>query len=105
MANPVSVSRVHIHPTVLQAFCNRHHVRRLSLFGSVLRDDFRPDSDIDLLVQFEPNNSPGFFGLAQMTLEMENLLGRTVDLRTAGDLSRYFRAEVLAGAEPLYAAG
>ena len=85
-------------------FCRRHHIRRLSLFGSVLRDDFRPDSDIDVLVEFEPEHTPGFFGLAGMEFELSDLLGgRQVDLRTPQDLSRYFRAEVVALAEPIYA--
>ncbi|MDQ3702120.1 MAG: nucleotidyltransferase family protein [Chloroflexota bacterium] len=71
-------------------FCQRHHVRRFALFGSVLRDDFRPDSDVDILVQFEEGHVPGFFGLAGMELELTEILDRQVDLRTPGDLSRNF---------------
>lgn len=82
--------------------CQRHHIRRLALFGSVLRDDFRPDSDVDILVEFEEGHVPGFFGLAGMELELTEILARKVDLRTPGDLSRYFRDEVLAGAEVQY---
>ncbi len=82
-------------------FCRRHHIRKLSLFGSVLRDDFRPDSDIDVLVDFEPGTKVGlnFFG---MELELSEILGRKVDLHTAGFLSPYFRDEVLTEAEVQY---
>lgn len=85
-------------------FCRRHHIRRLSLFGSVIRDDFGPDSDVDVLVEFLPGQAPGFFRLFDMEVELSSLLdGRKVDLRTAQDLSRYFRDEVLAEAEVHYA--
>ena len=89
----------------IAAFCRRHHIRRLSMFGSVLREDFGPDSDVDVLVEFEPDNVPGFFGLARMERELSELLGRRADLRTPEDLSRYFREEVLAEAEVQYAQG
>lgn len=85
-------------------FCRRHRVRRLALFGSVLRDDFRDDSDVDVLVEFDPDARVGLFSLVQMEQELTELLGRTVDLRTPGELSRYFRDEVRTGAEILYAA-
>ena len=84
-------------------FCRRHHIRRLSLFGSILRDDFRPDSDVDVLVEFEADHVPGFFGLFDLQEELSALFGRRVDLRTPEDLSRYFRDEVLARAEVQYA--
>ena len=84
-------------------FCRRHHIHKLSLFGSVLRDDFGPDSDIDVLVEFEPGHVPGFIRLGGMTLELSELLGRRVDLRTPEDLSRYFRQRVLDAAEGVYA--
>jgi len=85
-------------------FCRRHHIRSLSFFGSVLRDDFRPDSEVDVLVEFEPDNTPGFFRLLAMQEELSELLGRRkVDLRTAEDLSRYFRDEVVRQAEVQYA--
>jgi predicted nucleotidyltransferase len=88
----------------IAGFCHRHHIRRLSLFGSVLREDFRPDSDLDVLVEFEPGQEPGFFGLVRMERELSELLGgRKADLRTPEDLSRYFREEVLAEAEVQYA--
>lgn len=82
-------------------FCERHHIRRLALFGSVLRDDFGPDSDVDVLVQFEPGKTPGWdFFLMQD--ELSTLLGREVDLNTPGFLSRYFRERVLDEAETVY---
>lgn len=89
----------------IAAFCQRHHIRKLALFGSVLRDDFRPDSDVDVLVEFEPGYKVGFIRLAGMELELSDLLGRKVDLRTPADLSRYFRQEVIAAAEVQYAQG
>jgi hypothetical protein len=83
------------------SFCRRHHIRRLALFGSVLRDDFRPDSDVDVLVEFREGHTPGldFFG---MEIELSELLGHKVDLHTPGFLSPYFRDRVLAEAEVLY---
>jgi predicted nucleotidyltransferase len=98
-------SRIAVDRRKIAQFCRRHHIRKLSLFGSVLRDDFRPDSDVDVLVEFEPGHVPGFFGLAGMELELTELIGRKVDLRTPGDLSRYFRDRVVATAEVQYAAG
>lgn len=92
-------ARIHMPREALAAFCRKHHVRKLALFGSVLRDDFRPDSDVDVLVEFEPGARAGFLKLADMELELGEVLGRKVDLRTPGELSRYFRDEVLANAE------
>jgi hypothetical protein len=82
-------------------FCRNNHIRRLALFGSVLRDDFGPDSDVDVLVEFEPGQTPGlrFFG---MEIELSEILGRKVDLNTPGFLSKYFRDEVLSEAEVQY---
>lgn len=85
-------------------FCQRYHIRRLALFGSVLRDDFRPDSDVDVLVDFEPGYPVGLIRLAGIERELGLLIGRQVDLRTAADLSRYFRQEVIEAARELYAA-
>jgi len=85
-------------------FCKRNHIRKLSLFGSVLRDDFGPESDVDVLVEFETGHVPGFFRLFDMEEELSSLLGgRKVDLRTPEDLSRYFRDEVLAQSRVQYA--
>jgi predicted nucleotidyltransferase len=87
-------------------FCRRHHIRRLAVFGSALRPDFDESSDIDILVEFEPHQTPGLFGLARMERELSALLGgRKVDLRTPEDLSRYFRQQVLQEAEVQYAQG
>lgn len=85
-------------------FCREHRIRRLRLFGSVLRDDFRPDSDVDVLVEFEPGATVGLITLAALELELGEIIGRRVDLRTPNDLSRYFRQQVLDTAEVLYAA-
>jgi predicted nucleotidyltransferase len=79
----------------LQAFCKRHQIRKLSLFGSALRSDFRPDSDIDMVVEFEPDARVGLLKMAALELELTNLLQRKVDLRTPSELSRYFRQQVL----------
>ncbi len=85
-------------------FCRAHHIRHLAVFGSALRSDFRPDSDIDMLVEFEPEHIPSLFGMARLERELSALLGgRKVDLRTPEDLSRYFRQEVLQEAEVQYA--
>jgi predicted nucleotidyltransferase len=93
-----------IDDAVLRGFAARHGVRRLALFGSVLRDDFGPASDVDILVEFHAGRTPGLLHLAQMELELEDALGRAVELRTVEDLSRHFRDEVTARARPLYAA-
>lgn len=84
-------------------FCQRNHIRKLSFFGSVLRDDFRPDSDVDVLVEFEADHVPGLITLSGMELELSEIIGRKVDLRTPEDLSRYFREKVVELAEVQYA--
>ncbi len=90
----------------LAEFCRRHHIRRLALFGSALREDFSEESDIDVLVEFEPGHTPGLLGMARLERELSHILGgRKVDLRTPEDLSRYFRDEVLRKAEVQYAQG
>jgi uncharacterized protein len=92
-------------PQALASLCRKHHIRRLSLFGSTLKGAARPDSDVDLLVEFEPHAKPGLIGMAKIEIELSSLLnGRKVDLRTAEDLSRYFRDEVLRTATTQYAA-
>ena len=97
-------ARINVPSAEVAAFCRNHHVRKLSLFGSVLRPDFRPDSDVDILVEFDPQASVGLFELARMEHEMAVLLGRPVDLREPEELSPMFRAQVLAGAEVAFAA-
>ena len=82
-------------------FCRRHHIRRLAWFGSVLRDDFTPESDVDALVEFEPGKTPGY-RLFSIGDELSRILHRKVDLNTPQCLSRYFRDEVLAEAEVLF---
>ncbi len=84
-------------------FCRRHHVRKLAFFGSVLRDDFDSDSDVDVLVEFEANHVPGLAFFA-MERELSQILGRKVDLNTPQFLSRYFRDQILAEAEIQYVA-
>ncbi|MFH1635932.1 MAG: nucleotidyltransferase family protein [Chloroflexota bacterium] len=85
----------------LAEFCRRNHIRKLSLFGSVLRDDFCPDSDVDMLVEFEPGCVPGF-GFIRIERELTTLLNRDVDLNTPRSISKYFRDEVLDEAEAVY---
>ena len=87
----------------IAAFCKERHIKRLAIFGSALRADFRPDSDIDLLVEFDPEQVPGLFGIARMERDLSALLGgRKVDLRTPEDLSKYFRQKVIDEAEVQY---
>ncbi len=86
-------------------FCRKYHIRKLSFFGSVLRDNFGPGSDVDVLVEFIPGMGPGFLGLSHMELELSEILGRKVDLRTPNELSRYFRDEVVSNAKVEYAEG
>ena len=88
----------------LARFCRRHWVRRLALFGSILREDFGPESDVDVLVEFEQGRTPGMIGFGGMILELSEMLGRRVDLRTPNDLSRYFRQAVVEGSRTLHAA-
>ncbi len=95
-------ARIVLPQTEVSAFCKTHHIRTLALFGSVLRDDFRPDSDVDILVEFEPGCTPGMLKIAGMELELSALLGRKVDLRTSAELSRYFRDEVVRESEVQY---
>ena len=98
MNEQVTVSR-----DALAAFCREHGIKRLAVFGSALRDDFGPDSDVDVLVEFEPDHVPGLLGVAGLELALSRLFsGRKVDLRTPEDLSRYFRQSVLDTAEVQY---
>ncbi len=96
-------SHIAIPKKEIEDFCKENHIRKLSLFGSVLRDDFREDSDVDVLIEFEPGQAIGYFRMAGMEIELSELFGCKVDLRTPQELSRYFRQEVLESAEILYA--
>ncbi len=97
-------SSFNISEKTLVDYCQRHHIRRLSLFGSHLKGEARAESDVDLLVEFEPEHIPNLFAMAGMEIELSDLLGMKTDLRTANELSRYFREEVLNSAEVQYAA-
>jgi hypothetical protein len=96
---------IHIPEDLVAEFCRKHHIKKLALFGSILRDDFQPDSDVDVLVQYEPEHIPGLLRMAGQEIELSELLGRKVDLRTPEDLSRYFREEVVRTSEVQYDRG
>lgn len=96
-------SRIRASREELQRFCRRYHIRRMSFFGSVLRPDFGAESDVDVLVEFDPEHIPGL-EFVRMKEELSRLLGRPVDLRTPASLSPYFRDQVLREAELIYAA-
>ena len=98
-------AKIDLSRDVIAAFCKKHHIHRLALFGSVLGDKFRSDSDVDVLVEFEPGHVIGLLRMAGIERELSEIIGRQVDLRTPADLSRYFRDEVLASAEVQYAEG
>ena len=89
----------------IAAFCQRHRIRRLSFFGSVLRDDFRPDSDVDVLIEFEAGAGAGLIRLGGMEVELSELLGRTVDLNTPGNFRQPLRDEIIDRSEVVYEAG
>ena len=95
---------IHVDTQQISDFCRRNHIRKLAFFGSVLTDKFGPESDIDVLVEFEPGCRVGLLRMAAMEAELSKIIGRKVDLRTPQDLSRYFRDEVVASAEVKYAA-
>jgi len=98
----VENKQVSIPAVELVEFCQRHPIRKLSVFGSALRDDFGPDSDIDMLVEFEPGARISFFDMVTMEMELTDMMGRQVDLRTPQELSRYFRQKVLDMAQVVY---
>jgi uncharacterized protein len=99
----VSNKNVPISKSQIADFCRRHYIRKLSLFGSLLRDDFGPKSDVDILVEFEPDARVGFFKLYDLEQELSQLFGgRRIDINTPNSLSKYFRDEVLAEAEVFY---
>jgi len=97
------MARIIIDHKRISDFCRRHHIRKLALFGSVLREDFNPESDVDVLVEFEPGHVPGlaFFSIER---ELSEILNHKVDLNTPQFLSPYFRDQVLAEAEAQYVA-
>ena len=92
---------IHLSQEEIKQFCQRHSIRKLSLFGSVLGNDFTRESDVDVLVEFELGKTPGL-AIITMEDELSNIINRQIDLRTAGDLSRYFREQVLAEALVIY---
>jgi len=97
------LARLGVDPNAVTAFCRRNGVRRLAVFGSALRDDFTPESDVDLLVEFQPGQKVSLFDMARMEIELEEIVdGHRIDLRTAGDLGVRFRDEVVAEAEAVY---
>ena len=97
----MNMARISLDKEKIADFCRRHHIRRLSLFGSVLRDDFGPASDVDVLVEFEPGHVPGlsFFAMEE---ELSQIIGRKVDLNTPGFLSPYFRDRIERESEVQY---
>ena len=99
------MAKIDVPIEILEQFCRRNRIKKLSLFGSVLRSDFRQESDIDVLVEFKKNGVPGLLGISRMERELSQIFGgRKVDLRTPEDLSKYFRQQVLSTAEVQYAA-
>jgi predicted nucleotidyltransferase len=105
MATPVAaIERISLDDAVLRAFCRRYAVRALSLYGSVLRDDFRLDSDVDMLVEFQPGQTPSLFRFGEMAQDLEEMIGRQVDLKTLAFFPERIRQSVLETAQPLYAA-
>lgn len=97
MKLPISLSTEKI-----GAFCKKHHILTLALFGSILTSNFGPKSDVDVLVRFETTHTPNLFDLVDMESELSDIVGRHVDLKTPNDLSPYFRNEVIASAKTIY---
>ena len=101
----VMPAKIPIDQDAIARFCQRYHIAKLSLFGSVIREDYDPGcSDVDVLIEFEPGHCVGLITLAGMEIELSKIIGRKVDLRTPSELSRYFRDDVLNQAETQYAA-
>ncbi|MBW2563234.1 MAG: nucleotidyltransferase family protein [Deltaproteobacteria bacterium] len=98
----MSQARISIPKDRIAEFCVRNRVRRLSLFGSVLREDFGPDSDVDILVEFEPGARMGLIRLSGLEIELGKIVGRKVDLNTLGFLSKYYREKILTEADVQY---
>jgi predicted nucleotidyltransferase len=96
---------IEIDDEMIAAFCRRSHVRKLAFFGSILRDDFNQDSDVDVLVEFEEGRTPSIMGMVSLEEELGGLIGRRVDLRTSKELSRYFRQKVVESSRVQYVQG
>ncbi len=96
-------AKIKIDREKIAEFCRRNRIGKLSLFGSVLRDDFGPGSDVDVLAEFKPDAQFSLFRMVDMEIELSEMLGRKVDLRTPEELSKYFRDEVVQSAEVQYA--
>jgi len=94
--------RINITDKQIEDFCKQNHIRKFAFYGSILRDDFGQDSDIDILVDFDSEQPIGLMKMARMEIELSEMLGRKVDLRTPEDLSKYFRDKVVSGAEIRY---
>lgn len=86
----------------IKAFCEAHHISRLSLFGSILTDHFHADSDVDILVEFDPGHTPGFLQMAALEAKLSRMLNKKVDLRTPAELSKYFRDDVISKSKLQY---
>ena len=99
MKLPISIDK-----DQLRRFCEKHHLTKLALFGSILTEDFAPESDVDVLFEYDPEHVPTLFDLAGMERELSKILSRKADMRTAKDLSRHFRDEVVRTALVQYAA-
>jgi len=100
--NMGTIANIQFQKNRIEQFCIKYYIGRLSFFGSVLRPDFRADSDVDVLVEFQPGRRVGYIRLAEMELALSDILGRKADLRTPAELSRYFRDEVMVEAEVQY---
>jgi predicted nucleotidyltransferase len=97
-----SKDRLQLPQGAITDLCRRYHIQRLSVFGSVLRDDFRPESDVDVLVEFEPGTRPTYFTLSRIEAELSHLAGRRADVHMAKSIHPYIRDKVLDQAEDLY---
>lgn len=95
---------IQINRNQIAVFCRKHHLTMLALFGSVLTERFGPDSDVDVLFEYDPEHVPSLFDVVGMEAELSEILGRKADMRTPRDLSRYFRDEVVRTAQVQYAA-
>jgi predicted nucleotidyltransferase len=101
---PAMSAHIKLDPEFVAEFCKRNRIRKLALFGSVLTDRFRPESDVDVLVEFEEGARVGYLAMAGMEIELAERLGRKIDLRTPAELSHYFRDRVVHSAEVQYSA-